>query len=121
MAQLVSSYRKESNTEITEKGQSTESTEKEKQNGSEDHYKKPLQKAQLALAGGAVFLRIEQLGEARVFLEESKIFVVARVIAVFGAQLNGDFQIGQSGPAYCRDEGRAKHNCNQQRFRGADF
>jgi len=50
----------------------------------------------LHLAGEAVFLRIEQLGEARVFLEESKIFIVARVITVFPAQLNGDFQIGQS-------------------------
>jgi len=36
-------------------------------------------------------------------LEESKIFVVARVIAVFSAaQLNGDFQIGQSGIGFNR-------------------
>src|SRR5258708_14619900 len=40
-----------------------------------------------ALAGEAVFLRIEQLGEARVFLEESEILVVARVIAIFRTQL----------------------------------
>jgi len=58
IAQLVSLYRKEFNTEITEKDQSTESTEKKKkQNGSSRqgqdakkkggrpaHYKKPLQK-----------------------------------------------------------------------------
>src|SRR6266849_923461 len=50
-----------------------------------------------ALADGAIFLRIEQLGEARVFLEERKILVVARVIAVFRAQLDGDLQIGQGG------------------------
>src|SRR5439155_5442496 len=42
----------------------------------------------ILLAGEAVFFRIEQLGEARVFLEERKIFVVARVIAIFRAQLN---------------------------------
>jgi len=36
----------------------------------------PLQKATRALAGETVFLRIKQLGEARVFLEESEILVV---------------------------------------------
>ena len=54
----------------------------------------------LQLAGEAVFLRIEQLGEARVFLEESKILIIARVIAVLRAQLNGDLQIGQSGVGF---------------------
>ena len=43
------------------------------------------------LAGGAVFLRIEEFGEARIFLEEGKILVVAGVIAILSAQLNGDF------------------------------
>src|SRR6266850_2421730 len=56
-------------------------------------YKRPL-------TGGAVFLRIEQLGEARIFLEEGKILVVARVIAVFRTQLNGDLQIGQGGISF---------------------
>ena len=58
---------------------------------------------QRPLAGGAVFLRIEQLGEARVFLEESKIFVVARVIAIFRAQLDGDLQIGQGGIGFASE------------------
>ena len=101
IGELVSPYRKEFNTEIPEKGQSTESTESTEKKilkglpgraGTQKtrktrHYKKP----QRPLAGGAVFLRIEQFGEARVFLEESKIFVVTRVIAIFRAQLNGNF------------------------------
>ena len=48
------------------------------------------------LAGEAVFLRIEELGEARIFLEESEIFIVAGVITVFRAQLDGHLEIGQS-------------------------
>src|SRR6266851_1341203 len=84
MAEQVSFYRKEFNTE------NTENTEKKKTGQAEACPTK-------RLAGGAVFLRIEELGEARVFLEESKIFVVARVIAVFRAQLDGDFQIGEGG------------------------
>lgn len=35
-------------------------------------------------ADGAVFLRVEHLGEPRIFLEEGEIFIVARVIAIFG-------------------------------------
>src|SRR5713101_6004177 len=87
MAEQVSFYRKEFNTENSE---DTESTEKKKTGQAEACPTK-------RLAGGAVFLRIEELGEARVFLEESKIFVVARVIAVFRAQLDGDFEIGEGG------------------------
>ena len=34
-------------------------------------------------AGGAVFLRIQQFGEARIFLEEGEVFIIARVIAIF--------------------------------------
>src|SRR5712672_1840679 len=45
----------------------------------------------------SVLFRIEQFGEAGIFLEESKIFVVARVVAVGAAQFDGDFQIGQRG------------------------
>jgi hypothetical protein len=59
----------------------------------EERLKPILQK----LAGGAVFLWIEKLGEAWIFLEEGKILVVARVIAIFRAQLNGNFQIGHRG------------------------
>src|SRR5579864_9484795 len=46
-----------------------------------------------ALAGEAVFLGVEQFGEARIFLEEGEVFVVARVVAIFWAQLNGDLEI----------------------------
>src|SRR5260370_8611266 len=56
-----------------------------------------------ALAGEAVFLRIEQLGEARVFLEESEILVVARVITIFRTQLNADLQICQARLCSARD------------------
>ena len=45
------------------------------------------------LAGRTVSLGIEQLGKARIFLQECEIFVVAGVIAVFRTQLNGDLQI----------------------------
>src|SRR6266496_1237211 len=45
----------------------------------------------------AVLLRIEQFGKARVFLEKSKVLIIARVIAVFRAELDGDLEIGQSG------------------------
>src|SRR6266481_2416081 len=87
MAEQVSFYRKEFNTENSE---DTESREKKKTGQAEACPTK-------RLAGGAVFLRIEQLGEARVFLEESKIFVVARMITILGAQLDGDLQVGESG------------------------
>ena len=40
-----------------------------------------------------VSLRVEQLGEARIFLQESEIFIVARMVAIFGPQLDRDFQI----------------------------
>src|SRR6266478_9228149 len=59
--------------------------------------KKPDRLKSIPLTGEAVFLGIEQLGEARVFLEERKIFVVARVIAILRAQLDGDLQIGERG------------------------
>jgi len=47
--------------------------------------KKPAKLKPVSLAGEAVFLWIKQFGEARVFLEERKILVIARVIAVFRA------------------------------------
>jgi hypothetical protein len=56
---------------------------------------KPDRPKLVPLTGGAIFLRIEQLGEARVFLEESKIFIVAGVVPIFRAQLNRNLQIGQ--------------------------
>src|SRR5260370_6809582 len=49
-----------------------------------------------ALAGEAVFLRIEQLGEARVFLEESEILVLPRVIPTIRTQFNDHLHIGQA-------------------------
>ena len=41
----------------------------------------------------AVSLWVEQFGEARVFLQKREIFIVARVIAIFRAELDGNFQI----------------------------
>src|SRR5438034_7437934 len=48
--------------------------------------KKPAKLKPVSLAGEAVLLWIKQFGEARVFLEERKILVIARVIAVFRAR-----------------------------------
>jgi hypothetical protein len=47
--------------------------------------------------GRPVFFGVKQLGEARVFLKKCKVFVIARVIAIFGAQLDGHLEILQSG------------------------
>jgi len=47
--------------------------------------KNPAKLKPVSLAGEAVLLWIKQFGEARVFLEERKILVIARVIAVFRA------------------------------------
>jgi hypothetical protein len=44
-----------------------------------------------------VSLRVEQFGKAWVFLQEREIFVVARVIAIFRAQLDGNLQILHCG------------------------
>ena len=44
------------------------------------------------LSGGTFTLRIEKLGKSGIFLQERKIFVVARVVAIFRAQLNREFQ-----------------------------
>src|SRR5580700_10964977 len=44
-------------------------------------------------ASRAILLRIEHLGEARVFLEKRKVFVVASVVAIFRAQLDRHLQI----------------------------
>jgi len=38
-----------------------------------------------------VSLRVEQFSEARIFLQKCEIFVVARVIAIFRAELDGNF------------------------------
>src|SRR5215472_7406412 len=45
------------------------------------------------LADKPVFLGVKQLGEARIFLKKREVFVVARVVAVFRAQLDGDFEV----------------------------
>src|SRR5271168_304481 len=44
-------------------------------------------------AGRTVALRVEQLGKARIFLQECEILVVASVIAVFRTQLDGDLEV----------------------------
>ena len=51
----------------------------------------------------AVFFRIEEFGEARIFLEEGKIFVVARVVAIGAAKFDGDFQIGERGVGFASE------------------
>jgi len=50
--------------------------------------------------GEAVFLWIEEFGEAWVFLEKGKILVVAGMEAVLGAQLDGDLEIGHRGISF---------------------
>ncbi len=54
------------------------------------------------LVGRTVFFGIEHLGEARVFLEEREIFVVPRVISIFGAELDSDLQIFHRGVGFTR-------------------
>jgi len=54
------------------------------------------------LARVAFFFRIQQFREARVFLEEIEVFIIARVIAVGGAQFDGNFEIGESGIGFAR-------------------
>src|SRR5260370_16741042 len=83
MAEQVSFYRKEFNTENSE---DTESTEKKKTGQAEACPTK-------RLAGGAVFLRIEDLRQARVFLEETKIFPDARLLPPFRAQMHRHFPL----------------------------
>src|SRR5215831_17026619 len=54
----------------------------------------------LLLTPESLFLGIEQLGEARIFLKEREVFIVARVVAVFRAQLNGDLKVFQRGVGF---------------------
>ncbi|MFZ0967818.1 MAG: hypothetical protein WAN13_06055 [Candidatus Acidiferrales bacterium] len=44
------------------------------------------------LSDGTFTLRIEKLGKTRIFLKEGEVFVVPRVVAILGAQLNREFQ-----------------------------
>ena len=48
----------------------------------------------------AFFFRVEHFGEARIFLKEGEVFVVARVIAIFGAQIDRDFEIFHGGVGF---------------------
>ena len=48
-------------------------------------------------AAEAVFFRVQQFGKAGVFLEEGEVFIIARVVTVFGAELDGDLEIGHGG------------------------
>src|SRR5882724_2627522 len=85
--EAASFHGKEFNTEDTEYAESTER-------------KKPDRPKPIPLAGEAIFLWIEQFGEAWVFLEEREIFIVARMIAIFRTQLNRHLQIGQRGISF---------------------
>ena len=64
------------------------------------------------LAVGTVSLRVEKFGEARILLQERKILVVARVVAIFGAQLNGDFQILHGGFRFAGEAIERGHGVN---------
>ena len=46
--------------------------------------------------GRPIFFGIEQLGETRVFLKKCEVFIIARMIAIFGAQFDGHLEILQS-------------------------
>jgi hypothetical protein len=48
-------------------------------------------------AGIAFLFRIEELGEARIFLKEVEILVVARVIAVGRSEVDSNLEIGECG------------------------
>ncbi len=48
-------------------------------------------------AGGAVFFGIEQFRKTRVFLKKGEIFIISRVITIFRAELDSNFQIFHRG------------------------
>jgi hypothetical protein len=48
-------------------------------------------------AAGGFALGVKQLGKAGIFLQKRKILIVARVVAVFGAQLDSDLQVLHRG------------------------
>jgi hypothetical protein len=54
-------------------------------------------------AGGAVFLRVQELGEAWIFLKEGEVFIIARVIAVLRAERDRNFEIGHGGISFTRE------------------
>src|SRR6201996_2126850 len=66
----------------------------------------------LAKRPAAVALRIEQFGEARIFLQESEVFVVARVVAILGPQLNRDAQILHGGIGLAGEAIEGRHRVN---------
>jgi len=61
-------------------------------------------------AGVAFFLRIQKFGETRIFLKEVKVLVVARVIAIGRAQVDGNFEVGERGIGFAGQtiEGRER-------------
>src|ERR1700761_670447 len=67
----------------------------------------------LAERTATVALRIEELGEARIFLQEGEVFVIARVVAIFGPELNRDAQILHGGIGFAGEaieRGHRVHN-----------
>jgi hypothetical protein len=60
--------------------------------------------------GRAFFFRVEHFGEARIFLKEGEVFVVAGVVAVFGTEIDRDLEIfhGRVGFAGEAIEGRER-------------
>jgi len=54
-------------------------------------------------AAEAVFFRVQQFGKAGVFLEEGEVFIIARVVTVFGAELDGNLEIGHGGIGFASE------------------
>ncbi len=64
------------------------------------------------LTGRILSLRIKQFCKAGVFLKESEVFVVARVVAVFRTQLNGNLQIFHRRIRFAREAIEGRHRVN---------
>jgi hypothetical protein len=50
--------------------------------------------------GGAVFLGVQEFGKAGIFLKEGEVLVVARMIAILRAKLDGDLEILERGVGF---------------------
>jgi hypothetical protein len=50
--------------------------------------------------GGAFLFRIEHFGEARIFLKEGEVLIVASVVAIFGTEIDRDLEIFHGGVGF---------------------
>src|SRR4030095_6708738 len=60
----------------------------------------PLDRDRDTTSIASILFRIEEFGEAGIFLEKCKIFVVAGVIAIGSAEIDGNFQIREGGVGF---------------------